>query len=158
MLWFSYCLGPFLGAFSLYLLFPLTVYTRGRQPKARVPTLARGGLIAGTQANAREVYVFHSDKVVYLHTDLHFDVIIPHSKKTRNAHVGNLVNYGRFTHIFFGVHVNQWVHSHREQEQRVSAQQERRVSSSEARVSPPSLFCLRCSRSIKVKAHIWWTK
>lgn len=34
----------------------------GQQPKV----LARGGLIAGAQANTREVYVFHSDKVTFI--------------------------------------------------------------------------------------------
>ncbi len=60
--------------------------------------------------------------------------------------------------IFFGAHVNKWVYSHREQEQRVSVKQERRVSSAAAMVSAPSLFLLRCSRSNKVTAHFWWTK
>ncbi len=44
---------------------------------------------------------------------------------------------------FFGVYVNKCVHSHQEQEQRVSVKQERRVSISAAIVSAPSLFLLR---------------
>ncbi len=60
--------------------------------------------------------------------------------------------------IFFGVHVNKWVHSHREQEQRVSIKQERRVSSSATIVSAPSLFLLRRLRWIKVTVYCSWSK